>query len=88
MEPDTPRTAEEADPDLARRRLHERIQNDFTYHPPSTSQVSVFHEVREEARRFAELLIHNVPPGRELSTALTRLEECVMHANAGIARHG
>jgi hypothetical protein len=32
-------------------------------------------------------ILCNVPPSRERSLALTKLEECIMHANAGIARH-
>lgn len=66
----------------------ERIQNDFRYHPPTPEQVKVYNEVRERAKAFALFLDETVPAGRELATALTKLEECVMHANAGIARAG
>lgn len=68
--------------------LHDRIDRDFRYHEPTAGQPELYEEIRAEARAFAHMLIDRVPPGRELSSALTRLEECVMHANAGIARHG
>lgn len=65
-----------------------RIENDFRYHPPTPDQVPLYNEVRERAKHFALFLEENVPHGRELSTALTQLEACVMNANAGIARSG
>lgn len=70
----------------AREKLHARIDNDFTYHPPTPDQVTAYNQIREEARMFAHTLVDFVPPGRELSSALTSLETAVMQANAGIAR--
>lgn len=66
--------------------LSARIQNDFTYHRPPAERNSVFVSIREKAKELALLISNEVPTGREQSTALTRLEEAVMHANAGIAR--
>lgn len=66
--------------------LLKRIENNFTYHRPPTEVVPVFAAIREKALELAKLIALNTPPGREQSTALTRLEEAVMHANAGIAR--
>lgn len=66
--------------------LTKRIQNDFTYHKPPQEKGQVFVEIREKAKELALMIAENVPAGREQSTALTRLEETVMHANAGIAR--
>lgn len=68
--------------------LHARADNDFRYHAPTPEQLPKYEALRDYARTFAHLLIDSVPQGRELSTALTKLEECVMTANAGIARHG
>ncbi len=74
---------------LQRKRLHERIDNDFTYHPPKDdAQILFYANVRDRFRSLAHFLAENIPPGRELSTALTKLEEASMHANAGMARHG
>lgn len=67
-------------------KLLKRIDNDFTYHKPPVDVQSAFHEIRATARILAQTMVRTVPEGRELSTALTRLEEAVMHANAGIAR--
>lgn len=66
--------------------LKARIENDFTYHKPPTEIAQNFVTLREKAKELAFLLESLVPSGREQATALTRLEESVMHANAGIAR--
>ena len=58
----------------------------FTYHPPTESQQLKYTEIRGRALDFAERLVQLVPASPELSTALTKLDELVMHANAGIAR--
>lgn len=59
----------------------------FNYHAPKNqSQVSRYEDIRESARQFADYLNGNCPESRELSLAITKLEECVMWANASIAR--
>lgn len=68
--------------------LHERVDNDFTYHAPTPEQIRAYGMLRDLAKALAHAVVDYVPPSREQSTALTRLEECVMHANAGIARAG
>jgi hypothetical protein len=65
-----------------------RIESDFTYHAPKDGQPEAYALLRGQAKALARAIVELVPPGREQSTALTRLEEAVMHANAGIARHG
>lgn len=59
----------------------------FTYHAPTPEQQVVYAEIRERALIFALRLSELVPNSRELSTALTKLDEVVMFANAGIARN-
>jgi len=66
--------------------LLERIEHDFTYHAPSGDQPQRYAKIRAMAKDLAIFLAENCPDGREKSTALTKLEECVMWANAGIAR--
>ncbi len=68
------------------KKLLDRIDNDFTYHRPPVGCGQDFVDMREKAKELATLMTARVPIGRELSSALTRLEEAVMHANAGIAR--
>lgn len=66
--------------------LKSRVDNDFTYHCPPADVAIKFPILREKAKELAYLILEHVPPGREQASALTRLEECIMHANAGIAR--
>lgn len=67
--------------------LQKRIERDFRYHSPTESMVSDMQILREQARLLAHTINTSVPDGREKSTALTKLEEAIMHANAGIARN-
>lgn len=66
--------------------LSDRIHQNFTYHPPEEHQVSDFVSIREYGKSLALHIDRLVPDGREKSVALTKLEEVVMWANAGIAR--
>ena len=66
--------------------LHARVDSDFTYHAPKPGQPEVYTRPRDEARSLAHSIVELVPPGREQATALTRLEEAIFHANAGVAR--
>ena len=58
----------------------------FTYHPPKDGQPQRYLDLRAKAREFVTLIDKVVPDGREKSLAVTKLEEVVMWANAGIAR--
>lgn len=72
--------------------LHARVENDLRNHPPTGRVMGLpTGDIMDGAtERFVDLahwLIEHVPEGRELSTALTKLEECSMHTKAGMARH-
>ena len=67
--------------------MEQRIDNNFRYHPPSGDQPKRYEIIREQARNFAIKLARLCPQSRELSLAMTDLEDCVMHANAAIARN-
>lgn len=74
--------------DGLRRELHERVDHDFSYHqPPNPGIAAIYTAIRSGAKMLAHQAIDMAPPGRELSTALTKLEEFVMFANAAVARH-
>lgn len=64
------------------------IEKNFKYHAPSGSQPERYVAVREKAKELAILIAQTGHASRELSLALTHLEEAVMWANAGIARNG
>lgn len=66
--------------------LMERIEKDFTYHPPTKENAEKYIRMRQTAKGLAKLIVELCPQGRERSTALTKLEECTFWANAGIAR--
>lgn len=63
------------------------LKNRFEYHPPKSETTKLKHEtVREILYSAASNLNHIVPPGREASLVITKLEEAMFWANAGIAR--
>ena len=64
-----------------------RLNNDFTFHPPFGDQVSRYEAVRYEAKKFAQFLMELAPESRELSLALTNLDQVVFWTNAAIARN-
>lgn len=60
----------------------------FQTHPPVDNMVVRAHtDIREEIRYVAKTVLRVVPPGREQSLAITKLEEAMFWANAGIARN-
>lgn len=63
-----------------------RIINDFEFHPATALTGPRHAEVREHCGNLAIFLVSIVPEGREQSLMLTKLEEAMMWANAGIAR--
>lgn len=64
-----------------------KIENAFTYHAPKDGQPEKYQTIREKAKELAYLIKEFVPDSREQSLAITKLEECSMWANAGIARN-
>lgn len=72
---------------VAMEELLDRIRNDFRHHtPPSEGEGQKLTEVRIAHSALAVALAGSCPPGRELSLALTKLEESMFWANASIAR--
>jgi hypothetical protein len=63
------------------------LANRFTYHKPFGSQPVRYEVIRDHARGLATMLVELCPPSRELSLALTKLEESIFWANASIARN-
>ena len=67
--------------------VQKRLDNNFKYHSPNAGQIAKYPRIRSEAKRLAETACKLAPPSRELSLALTKLEEFVMHVNSAIARN-
>jgi hypothetical protein len=68
-------------------KMRTRLDNDYVYHAPKNSQLERYERIRATAKGLAEVICESVPISRELSVALTLLEQVVMEANAGIARN-
>jgi len=63
----------------------ENVEQVLTYQPPSSDQIERFGLLRQAFISCAITIMENVPEGRERSLALTKIQECRMWANAGIA---
>lgn len=71
---------------MAKDDLYRRLQNDFAFHRADVQRAILHSEIRDRCRELGELIVNLVPEGREQSTAITKLEESMFWANAGIAR--
>lgn len=67
--------------------MNKQIENNFIYHAPKADQPQRYTDIRNKAREFALLIDELCPDSREKSLAMTKLEECMMWANASIARN-
>ena len=63
------------------------LENRFTYHAPKDGQPAKYEQLRGMGKDVAYFIKAVVPQGREQSLALTKLEEVIFWANAGIARN-
>jgi len=64
-----------------------RLKTEFTYHAPKDDQADRFTALRNLAYTLSIQIARMTPPSREQSLALTKLGECIMHANSAIARN-
>lgn len=71
---------------IAQQKAIAQVDRAFTYHAPNPNDVPVLSLLREKARGLALMIVKSVPEGRERSLAMTKLEETIMWANAGIVR--
>jgi len=60
----------------------------FTYHPPALDTNRQYETIREAAKYFAKVIMANVPAGADRLSAVRKVREAVMTANAGIALDG
>ena len=59
----------------------------YTVRSMTDTQQKHSNDIRNEVQKLAALINENVNDCREKSLALTKLEEVLFFANAGIARH-
>ena len=64
-----------------------RVDRVFAYHPPKGDQAERYEKLRGLGRELALAILSLTPESREQSSAMTKLEEAIMHANAAIARN-
>lgn len=72
------------DPGAQRR---QELKEIFTFHPVQPGQPNRYEHMRAAAYELALDIVTLTPPSREQSTAITKLQEVVMWANAAIAIH-
>lgn len=65
----------------------EEIERRFMHHPPTEEAIDLHAEVRSQAADFALWLNQHLPESRELTNALTYLQDTTFWANAAIAIH-
>jgi hypothetical protein len=63
----------------------DHLQNWFTYHKPTETDIPKYLAIRESALSFARVIAGNCPDGADKSTAIRKVREAVMTANAAIA---
>ena len=65
--------------------LQARLDNSFTYHPPTDDQIPRYEALRKIGKDLAQAIHSYAPDSREKSLAITKVEEAVMWANKAIA---
>lgn len=70
--------------------LTERIERDYQrlIPDPNTLAYDHYEVIRRRARNFIKEVARSVPESRELSLAMTHMEQVVMYSALGLARHG
>lgn len=59
----------------------------YQHHEPTEEKKVVYANLRSAAQGFASLILRTTKPSREQALALTKIEEAMMWANAGVARN-
>lgn len=68
--------------------LMNKIDHWFTYHPPTEEQIDQYTNIREAAKRFAQVIAANTPNSADQTVAIRKVREATMVANAAIACKG
>ena len=68
--------------------MTDEIKSRFTQHEVAENQITTMNKARELTLELALFMNEQSGESRETSLALTKLEEALMHFNAGVARNG
>ena len=60
----------------------------FGYHPPQVADIQKYEVIRAAGREFASVILRNTPASPDQSTAIRKVREAVMVANASVALDG
>ncbi|MGD0676883.1 MAG: hypothetical protein ABSC94_15830 [Polyangiaceae bacterium] len=60
----------------------------FTHHAPTPDKLHHYEAIHAAAKRYAEVILANTPPGVDQTAALRLLREATMTANAAVALDG
>lgn len=64
------------------------VENRFTYHPVKGQlQADKYQLIRDKCKALAKEILRQVPPSREQSVAITKLEEVMFWSCAAVARN-
>lgn len=66
--------------------MNDDIEKRFSSHTPTEAKGAKNPVIREYAKELAYIIEELCPSGREKTLAMTKLEEAVFWANAGISR--
>ena len=66
----------------------DQLKKIFTYHKPDSDQSRQYDNIRNAAYEFAKVVLENTPPSADQTTAIRKIREAVMTANASIALGG
>ena len=64
---------------------HERISNDFSFHPATDLTAELHDATRQKFAAMAHWVVENVPKGYAREEAVKRLRESMFWSNAAIA---
>ena len=60
----------------------------FKYHQPQEGDPARYEAIREAGKHLAQAILDNAPAGADQTTAIRKIREAVMTANAAIALRG
>lgn len=64
------------------------LDNIFKYHAPTSDDTVAYEKLRSSAKQFAQAIVELTPACADQTTAIRKVREAVMTANAAIALKG